>query len=172
MQIIWTLLPKYTSHFANGSCNIHSLHGTVVATICYLFGKFSFFHNMIWRLKQSLHSRNTCTSGNPFILWRSRLSFLSDWCNSSRCWSEVCWLVRCPGCPGCPGCPTALAWWRPGLATAPAPHWSCALAWPSSGLSWQQRTRHGIAGTCNILSFQDDITMIVDFLDVTKGSLK
>lgn len=132
----------------------------------------NFLSFTIWRLQQSLHSRKTCTSENPFILWRSRLSFLSDWCNSSRCWSEVCWLVRCPGCPGCPGCPTALAWWRPGLATAPAPHWSCALAWPSSGLSWQQRTRHGIAGTCNILSFQDDITMIVDFLDVTKGSLQ
>ena len=139
MQIIWTPLPKYTSHFANGSCNIHSLHGTVVATICLE----NFLSFTIWRLQQSLHSRKTCTSENPFILWRSRLSFLGGWCNSSRCWSEVT-VLRCVGksviyqrvAGGCLGEHSHQVSTRSSLVGAVSR--VSRLPWPGDGRAWPQ----------------------------------
>lgn len=151
MQIIWTPLPKYTSHFANGSCNIHSLHGTVVATICLE----NFLSFTIWRLQQSLHSRKTCTSENPFhplkitpifpwwlmqflalLIWSHcpevrRVWFTSGWLVAAwvstltKSALDHLWLVRCPGCPGCPGLVTGRAWPAPALLLplTGAAHW-------------------------------------------------
>ena len=113
----------------------------VVATYILCTAQLSLL--FVWKiffLSQYGDYNNLCIAGKhvlpktPFILWRSRLSFLGDWCNSSRCWSEVT-VLRWEECDLPAG-----GWWLPEWALSLSQHsiisgW-CGVQGVQGALAW------------------------------------